>query len=113
MIDPAWFCSPFDAALALRGPPALFLLDPERLLRFDAEWTRDAWSRCESPPHDPRWGLARDRDSGYVILVFATSPSLLSSDHPRLDFLASGSREEAESAYASLGRPPIRKQPWS
>jgi hypothetical protein len=107
-----WFCSPFDALLATEGPPAVFLRDPEGLLRFDAEWTRDAYSRAPSPAHAPCWGLARDRDSGYVQVVFATSPELLGT-HPRLEFCTYPAREEVLAALAALGRPPIAKQPWS
>jgi hypothetical protein len=111
-LPPDWFCSPFDSLLAREGPPAVFLRDPEGLLRFDAEWTRDAYSRAPSPARGARWGLARDRDSGYVQAVFTTSPELLAT-HPRLEFRAYPTREEALGALAELGRPPIAKQPWS
>lgn len=120
MLDSAWFCSPFDALLAVQGPPAVFLRDPEGRMRFDAEWTRDAYGREESLSAQAAnateqdracWALARDRDSGYVQLVLVTSPLLLAV-HPRLEFRRFGAREEALAALASLGRPPLDKQPW-
>jgi hypothetical protein len=111
-VKPEDFCSPFDHALAIRGPGAVFLRDPEGLLRFDPEWTRDAWGRARGDPgHEPRWVLARDRDSGYVLLVLVTSPALL-ADHPRLDLRSYPTADEARVALAALGRPPIATEPW-
>lgn len=110
------FCSPFDERLAATGPPAVFLRDPEGLLRFDAEWTRDAWGRAEQAV-DPAaapvrcWALARDRDSGYVLLVLATSPALLGV-HPRLSFRTFDGAPSALAALAELGRPPLAATPW-
>ncbi|MEQ1564747.1 MAG: hypothetical protein ABMA64_03830 [Myxococcota bacterium] len=109
------FCSPFDHALATSGPPAVFLRDPEGRMRFDADWTRDAWGRLAdgqptgAPVH--RWLLARDHDSGYVQLVLVTSPELLST-HPRLALRPVPSREAAVAAIQALGRPPIAREPW-
>ena len=79
------FASEFDAALAAGGPAAVFVPDREGKLRFDAEWTRDAWER-QVPPlvWGHRWVLVRDRDSGFVNLLLVTSPGLLVS-HPRGD----------------------------
>lgn len=92
------FCSEFDAALARGGPPAIFLPDREKRLRFDAQWTRDAWGRCEGEPAAGwTWVLARDRDSGFLFVVLSTSPDLLAS-HPRLDVRAFESLEKAEAA---------------
>lgn len=113
------FCSPFDEALALRGTPAVFLLDVEGRLRMDPEWTRDAYARGAPSDADlPRawvWVLARDRASGYVQLVLVTSPALV-DQHPigggRLDLRAFASREAAAAALASVGRPPIRREDW-
>ncbi|MEZ4241150.1 MAG: hypothetical protein R3F59_34320 [Myxococcota bacterium] len=111
--SPIAFCSPFDAALAANGAPAVFLRDVEGLLRFDAEWTRDAWGRAEGAPQPgpPRWALARDGDSGYVQLVMATSPDLLQR-HPRLAFRTFDDAAAALDALAALGRPPMAPQPW-
>lgn len=106
------FCSPFDEHLAEAGPAAVFLPDPEGLLRFDAEWTRDAWSRATPPlTRGRRWVLARDRDSGYVLMVLTTSPDLL-VEHPRLQLRAFTERDEATAALAALGRPPLARDPW-
>jgi hypothetical protein len=92
------FCSDFDAALARGGPPAVFLRDREGLLRFDAQWTRDTWGRCESAPRFGwTWVVARDRASGFVFLVLATSPDLLAT-HPRLDVRPFEDRARAEAA---------------
>lgn len=111
------YCSAFDAWLAADGPPAVFLLDPEGLWRFDAEWTRDAIERlrleahANPPEHGLRWVLARDRASGYVQLVLVTSPALLRA-HPRLDTRTFGSADEAVRVRASMGHPPIDRTPW-
>jgi hypothetical protein len=111
------FCSPFDERLAASGPPAVFLRDPEGLLRFDAEWTRDAWGRLEGrddpvASRSPCWALARDADSGYVQLVLATSPALLGDDHPRLSFRRFDDAASAIAALGALGRPPLARAPW-
>jgi hypothetical protein len=108
------FCSPFDERLAHEGPPAVFLLDPEGQLRFDAEWTRDLWGRAADRPgpgpaglsHEVCWVLARDRDSGWVQIVLVTSPDLLAA-HPRLDVRRVPSFAEASAARASLGPVPL------
>lgn len=106
------FCSPFDERLAASGPPAVFLVDPEGRLRFDPEWTRDAWGRCaEAGPVQWCWALARDADSGYVQLVMVTSPDLLRA-HPRMTFRAFPTEEEARAALAAVGRPPVATEPW-
>lgn len=107
------FCGPFDRALAASGAPAVFLVDNEGLLRFDADWTRDAWHRLGRipAPAGQTWFLARDRATGYVLLVMATSPELL-ADHPRLDARAFPDHAAAASALTALGRPPIARQPW-
>jgi len=106
------FCSPFDERLARDGPPAVFLLDPEGQLRFDAEWTRDAWARATLPPRlEESWVLARDRDSGWVSLVLVTSPDLL-NDHPRLEIRRVGDLEEGRAARAALGAVPVVKGEW-
>jgi len=101
------FCSPFDERLAQHGPPAVFLLDPEGQLRFDAEWTRDLYARApETLAHEACWVLARDRDSGWVQIVLVTSPDLLAS-HPRLDVRPVAGFAEAAAARAALGPVPV------
>ncbi|MCA9491753.1 MAG: hypothetical protein KC621_17600 [Myxococcales bacterium] len=107
------FCGPFDRALASSGAPAVFLFDTDGLLRFDPEWTRDAWQRAGDGPLRPGWTwvLARDRASGYVLMVMATSPDLL-AHHPRLDVRAFPDHASAHAARRALGVPPIAAEPW-
>lgn len=107
------FCSPFDETLAHEGPAAVFLLDREGLLRFDAEWTRDAWGRLPGP-HDKAmtWVLVRDRASGFVQRVLITAPTLL-DDHPRLEVRPFPDANAARVALDGLGRPPMAEAPWS
>lgn len=100
------FCTPFDERLAREGPPAVFLTDHEGNLRFDSEWTRDAYSRVVPGANAWTWVLARDRGTGHVQLVLATSPELLAS-HPRLDVRQFADRAEAVAVLERLGRPPI------
>ena len=100
------FCTPFDERLAHEGPPAVFLTDPEGNLRFDSEWTRDAYSRTSPTARGWCWVLARDRGTGHVQLLLATSPELFAS-HPRLDVRLFADRAEAVAVLARLGRPPI------
>ena len=106
------YCSPFDEALASQGPAAVFLPDPEGLLRFDARWTRDAWGRAPGPHAlGPTWLLLRDPGTGFVTLVLATSPTLI-PEHPRLEVRVFPTREAAEAERATYGRPPICEAPW-
>lgn len=106
------FCSPFDERLAREGPPAVFLFDPDGELRFDAEWTRDAYARVRGPMTGGGcWILARDRDSGWVQLVYATSPDLLRS-HPRLDVRPVRDAAEGKAARAALGPVPVVTGSW-
>lgn len=106
------FNSPFDATLAAQGPAAVFLPDREGLLRFDAEWTRDAWGR-QPGPHaiEPTWTLLRDHDTGFVLLALVTSPTLL-PDHPRMDVRTFPSAQSAAEARAGFGDPPLADTPW-
>ena len=106
------FCNSFDERLARKGPAAVFLVDREGLLRFDARWTRDAWERA-SGPHliNWRWLLLRDRASGFVLLALSTGQSLLES-HPRLDVRSFDSCELALEAREVFGNPPICEASW-
>lgn len=105
------FCNPFDARLAEDGPPALFLRDPEGKLRFDPEWTRDAYGRLAVSERRWCWVLGRDRASGHVQLLLATSPDLV-ADHPRLQFRTFDDPAAAAEVLAAIGRPPVVKEPW-
>lgn len=101
------FASPFDETLASLGPAAVFLVDTEGLLRFHLNWTRDAWGR-QPGPHAIAWVwmLLRDRDTGFVQLALVTSPTLI-PEHPRADVRSYETREAAEAARSTFGRPPI------
>lgn len=106
------FCSEFDAALAEAGPAAVFLPDRNGDLRFEPSWTRDAWGRAPGPhEHGRVWLLARDRASGFVQLVFVTSPTLL-AEHPRLDLRAFSDEASARAALEAVGVPPIVEEAW-
>lgn len=106
------FNSPFDQQLAERGPACIFLPDREGMLRFDAEWSRDAWGRYPGPHVRAfTWTLLRDRDTGFVMIALVTSPTLL-PDHPRMEVRAFESVEEAQAARASFGAPPLSPAPW-
>ena len=106
-LAPPAFCSPFDEALAHRGPPAVFLTDREGRLRFDAQWTRDAYGRHPGP-HEAGWVwiVATDRASGFALLVLSTAVDLLQG-HPRLDLVPFREVDRAREALAALGHPPI------
>lgn len=106
------FCSPFDATLAASGPAAIFLPDREGLLRFDAEWTRDAWGRAPGP-HEIglRWALVRDHTTGFVGILLVSSPTLL-VEHPHMDVRLFDTQEDAEMARAHFGNPPVSPAPW-
>ena len=106
------YCSPFDEALATRGPAAIFLVDPEGALRFDPRWTRDCWGRAPGPhPIDPRWLLLRDRGNGWVTLLFCSAVTLL-AEHPRLEIRAFVDEADARRVHAALGVPPVDHEPW-
>ncbi len=106
------FCSPFDEHLAASGSAAVFFPDHEGLLRFDAEWTRDAWGRAEGP-HAPgwRWLLLRDHDTHYVQLALVTSPTLIEA-HPRADVRSFEQEDDALAAWRALGPSRLRREPW-
>ena len=107
------FSNPFDEALAQHGPAAVFLRDPEGAWRMESSWTRDAWGREPGPhAHGWTWLLLRDRATGFVQLVLATSPTLIPS-HPRAEVRAYASLDEAEQARAAFGDPPVAGEPWT
>lgn len=106
------FCSAYDEALAVNGPPAVFLLDKRGAWRFDAEWSRDAWLR-EPGPHQRHVGfrLWRDQLTGFVVLVMVTSDTLLTA-HPKGEVRTYASLDAAREAREALGVPPVCKEPW-
>lgn len=107
------FCNPFDAELAVQGPPAVFLKDRQGFWRHEPTWTRDAWGRLPGPhAFEPAWALLRDHATGFVTLAYCTAPALLAT-WPRADVRFFGSCEEAESARAAFGHPPVHKEPWT
>ena len=110
--DDLQFCSPFDEAAAHSGGAAIFLLDREGALRLAPNWSRDCWSRAPGP-HASKWTwtLARDRDSGFVQLVLATSPTLLVT-HPRFDLHAAADLQSALARLETYGTPAIAPEPW-
>lgn len=112
------FCSPFDEALARTGPGAAFLFDPEGMLRFDANWTRTAWTHADPDPAPLQgagpswtWALVRDRGSGSVALVLLTHGALLAS-HPKGDVRRFADLDAALAARDAYGRPPVCREPW-
>ena len=106
------FCDPFDRALAETGPPCIFLPDREGFLRFDADWSRDCWTRSEAPLAPGwRWVLLRDADTGFVQLILATAANLLVA-HPRGQVRSFAELEDALAAVQAFGRPPLAEQPW-
>ena len=106
------FCSDFDAELARQGPAAVFLPDRDGLWRFDAEWTRDAWGRHPGPHAlAPTYTLLRDHDTGFVLLVLVSSPTLL-PDHPRMDVRAFGDKQAAVAERVRFGVVPVAGEAW-
>lgn len=106
------YCGPFDKAVALHGPAAVFLRDRDDLWRIDELWTRDAWQR-DPGPHESRlcWRLLRDHATGFVVLVMSGSPTLLTS-HPRADVRVYEVEADALAARAAFGTPPVCREPW-
>ena len=106
------FCSPFDEALAQRGPASVFLPDQEGLWRFDASWTRDAWGRAPGPHVHQRTYLAlRDQRSGFAFVALVTSPTLITA-HPRLDVRPFEDLEDARRFVRTFGDPPCSEVSW-
>ena len=103
------FCNAFDEHLASHATAAIFLRDHEGLWRFDASWTRDAWERNPGPhEHGLRWVHVRDHQTGFVVCVLVTSPTLLPA-HPRGDVRTFTSEAEAFEALDAIGRPPVTR----
>lgn len=106
---PAW-SSPLDEVLAT-SVPCILLPDKEDLLRYDDTWTRDAYNRNPGPHAlAPTWALLRDRATGFVTFVLATSPTLL-TDHPRADVTVYPTAAAARAARAALGPIPRTDAP--
>jgi hypothetical protein len=106
------FCNPFDRDLFDHGPAAVFLFDRHGALRFDPEWTRDAWGRAEGPhAHGAAWLLLRDHGTGFVQLVVATSPTLVTA-WPRADVRSFADEASARAAREAFGQPPVTREAW-
>ncbi len=90
----------------------MFLRNREGAWKLEPGWTRDAWSRDPGPhAFGWTWCLCRDRATGYVVIVLATSPTLL-AHHPRMDVRAFPNQSTAFEAHASLGAVPIDPSAW-
>lgn len=97
------FCDDWDRALFEAGVLALFLRDPDGELRLQPDRTRDALRHAPGPfPLEPVHALVRDRATGHVHCVLATSPGLLEG-HPRLEARIYDSEEDARAALVALG----------
>lgn len=106
------FCSPFDEQLAKSGPPAVFLYDRHGDLRFDAQWTRDAYGRIDAHPEGaPCWVLLRDTATGFVQQLYITAEGLMPS-HPRGEMRRFAVEAEATAAREALGPIPLRPEAW-
>jgi hypothetical protein len=97
------FCDDWDRALFEAEVLALFLRDPDGELRLQPDRTRDALRHAPGPfPRVPVHALLRDRATGHVHCVLATSPGLLEG-HPRLEARVYDSEAAALAALAALG----------
>lgn len=110
--DPVWspvvpFSDPFDRSLAAAGPGALFTIGPRGQLRLALNRSRDQGKRAVADrPKRPCHCLFRDRATGFVQYVLATTPALCEA-HPRADIQRYPDQPAALAALASLGRPPV------
>jgi len=108
----ATYASPMDALAAEKGIPSLFLLDHEGNWRLESDLTRDAYQRLElaggdtQPKWDAGYALFTDSKSRFVTQIFTTSRALL-ENHPRGTAEFFDTEESANTAYLSLGRPPL------
>ena len=101
------FSDPFDRSVAIHGPAALFTIGPRGQLRLALNRTRDQGKRAvPSRPKEPCHCLFRDRATGYVQYVLATSPTLCVS-HPRADVRVYSTQQDALEVLDALGRPPV------
>ena len=62
--------------------------------------------RAPSPPRDPGFALFRDRETGFVSLLYVTARALV-AEHPRADSRFLDDEPAALAALAALGRPPV------
>jgi hypothetical protein len=110
--DPTWspvvpFSDPFDRNLAAHGPGALFTIGHKGQLRLALNRSRDQGKRAaDDRPKRPCHCLFRDRATGFVQYVLATTPALCQA-HPRADIREYPDQPSALAALASLGRPPV------
>lgn len=94
------FASPFDAALADAGPPAIFTVDPQGRLRVDPERTREMvleLGHLPAGPPVPGHYVLVDRATGLALYLFVTHP-LLAERQPR------GTAEACPDAATALAR---------
>lgn len=110
--DPTWspmvpFSDPFDRRVAADGPGALFTIGHKGQLRLALNRTRDQGKRAgPDRPKTPCHCLFRDRATGFVQYVLATTPALC-VDHPRAEIARYPDQPTALAALAALGRPPV------
>ena len=89
------FSGPFEEAMALEGPGAVFTLSASGELRLNVARTRDAWSNIQGPlVKEFCHCLFCDRATGWAQYVLVTSPALCVS-HPRAEISRFSSYEEA------------------
>lgn len=112
--DPVWspvvpFSDPFDRGVATDGPAALFTIGPRGQLRLALNRSRDQGKRsAEERPKSACHCLFRDRATGFVQYVLATSPALCMA-HPRADIQVYTDQQSALDALNALGRPPVAR----
>lgn len=110
--DPTWspivpFSDPFDRSLASDGPGALFTIGHKGQLRLALNRSRDQGKRAAADrPKRPCHCLFRDRATGFVQYVLATTPALCQA-HPRADIQEYPDQQSALHALATLGRPAV------
>jgi hypothetical protein len=101
----------FDRDMLEHGPPAVFTVDAKGRIGLDEWRTREHYSRLElTPSRAPVHCVYRDRATGFAQYVLLTSPDLCAS-HPRQDITVYPDQGSALAAVASLGDPPISRDP--